>query len=264
MPGTVFFETLRRTWKGTLGWAVGIAVMALYVVIAIPDAKVLQQYADIMKTAPKMLVLLAGSNADFATPAGIFSISFFSWIMLVLATYGVIVGLSITANEEERGIMDVLLSLPLARWRIVLEKFAAYTLNTVVIALVTFMTIRVSTLNSEIFKLDTGIIFWSCVNLIPAVLLCIAFTAFVASIVRRRGTVTAVAGGFVVVSYLLDTIGRSVSGDGLRALSFFSYFDGVNSLTKGVSLVNMGLLLAISLLLIGLATVFFERRDVGV
>jgi ABC-2 type transport system permease protein len=268
MSGVVFLETLRRTWKATLGWAFGMALMVGYVVIAIPDMKTVQQYSELLKSMPKFAVLLVGNDAAImATGAGMFGVMFYSWIMLILASYGVIAGLSITANEEERGIMDVLLSMPLPRWRIVIEKFLAYTLNTFIIAFVTFLSIVAFTASSEVFKeISVGNAFWSSMNMIPSVLLTIAFTAFVASVIRRRGQVIAIAGGFVVVSYLLDLMGRSAEGKAgaLRALSFFAYFDGTNALVKGVQVGSALLLIAVTLALIAAATGLFQRRDVGV
>lgn len=268
MSGVVFFETLRRNWKATLGWAFSMAMMVGYVVIAIPDMKTVQQYSELIKSMPKFAVLLIGSDASvMATGAGMFGVMFYSWIMLVLAAYGVIAGLSITANEEERGIMDVLLSMPLPRWRVVVEKFLAHTVNTFVIAFVTFISIVVFTQGSEVFKeISVGNAFLSSMNMIPGILLTIAFTAFVASVIRRRGQVIGIAGGFVVISYLLDLMGRSAEGKAgaLRAISFFTYFDGTNALVKGVQFSSILLLLVVTLLLIGAATGLFQRRDVGV
>jgi ABC-2 type transport system permease protein len=267
VSGVVFLETLRRTWKGTLGWAFGMALMVGYVVVAIPDVKTLQQYTELFKNSPKIAVLLLGSDtAAMMTAEGMFGVMFFSWIMLVLSCYGVIAGLSITANEEERGIMDVLLAMPLPRWRIVIEKFAAHVLNTFVIAFLTFLAIWAFTTNSELYKITAGSAFASSMNMIPPILVTIAFTAFVASVVRRRGQVIAIAGAFVAVSYLLDLIGRATEGTSasLRYLSFFTWFDGTNVLIRGAQVGSMLLLTVVALVLIAAATGLFQRRDVGV
>jgi putative exporter of polyketide antibiotics len=250
VSGVVFLETLRRTWKGTLGWAFGMALMVGYVVVAIPDVKTLQQYTELFKNSPKIAVLLLGSDtAAMMTAEGMFGVMFFSWIMLVLSCYGVIAGLSITANEEERGIMDVLLAMPLPRWRIVIEKFAAHVLNTFVIAFLTFLAIWAFTTNSELYKITAGSAFASSMNMIPPILVTIAF-----------------AGAFVAVSYLLDLIGRATEGTSasLRYLSFFTWFDGTNVLIRGAQVGSMLLLTVVALVLIAAATGLFQRRDVGV
>ena len=90
---------------------------------------------------PPLLLQAFGMTdaAQLATPAGFLDFGFFSYMMLVLAAYAVIAGLSVTANEEDRGIMDVLLSLPIPRWRLVVERFLAYALILVLILVLTFL-----------------------------------------------------------------------------------------------------------------------------
>ncbi len=266
MSGSVFLETLRRSWRGTLYWALGIALMGVYVVAVIPDVKMLKQYGELVKTMPKMILAAVGGDAaNLATPEGFFGYSFFGWIMLVMATFGVVAGLNITANEEDRGIMDVLLSLPLPRWRIVVEKFLAYVVMVVFIALVSFVSVWVLVQNSSVFTLSTARLAEGMFNLIPSTLLVIAFTALVATLVRRRNVAMGIAATFVVASYFVDVIGRSAdSVGGLRALSFYSYYNGSEVLVKGIVWGSVIGLLIIAVLMIGGATAAFQRRDVGV
>ena len=44
-------------------------------------------------------------------------------------------GMRVTANEEDSGILDVVLSLPVRRWQVMVEKIAAYLVTIVMIAL---------------------------------------------------------------------------------------------------------------------------------
>lgn len=266
MSGSIFFETLRRSWRAALYWALGIALMGVYVVVVIPDVKVLKQYGELIKSMPKFLLAAVGGDAaSLATPEGFFGYSFFGWIMLVLAMFGVIAGMNITANEEDRGIMDVLLSLPLPRWRIVLEKYLAYVVMVLFIALVSFVSVWALVQNSTVFTLSTARLAEGMFNLVPSTLLVIAFTALVATVVRRRNTALAISAVFVVASYFVDVIGRSAdSAGGLRALSFYSYYNGSEVLVKGLVWGSAIGLLVVAVLLIVAATAAFQRRDVGV
>jgi ABC-2 type transport system permease protein len=260
----IFVETLRRNWKATAGWAASLASLALYVVVAVPDTKALQMYGTLFKDTPKFaMLILGGDAAALASPAGLYGAFFFGWIMLVLATYAVICGLSITANDEDRGILDIMVSMPTPRWRIVVEKFAAYTVNMCVIAFVAFLGIWLSTLNSTVFDLQVGTIFAACLNLVPPMALTMAFTAFVAAIVRRRTVAMGIAGAFVVVSYMLDVVGSQTAGGALSKLSYFNYYNGMMSLVRGPELSSMLFLIVIAIAL-GAGTVYmFQRRDVG-
>jgi ABC-2 type transport system permease protein len=266
MNGIIFLETLRRTWKGTLLWAVGIASMVVYVVAVIPDSQTLQQYAKLIETMPKFIALVGGSDmALMATPAGFLGYTFFGWIMVLLAFYAVLAGLALTANEEDRGILDVMLSLPVPRVQMVVEKFAAYAVNMLVIALVSFVTMWVVTTSNPLFKIEIGRMLIACLNLIPAMLLTMAFTGLIAVVVRRRTTAIGIASAFVIGSYLIDVVGRSANIEGgLRFISFFTYYDGGAVLAKGAQYGGMALLIGLALVLLAGSTVLFQRRDVGV
>ncbi len=268
MSGSIFLETVRRNWRGMLLWGLGIALMAAYIVLIIPDSKTLQQYSSLIKTLPSVLInaIGGGDAASIGTPAGFMAYGFFGWIMLVMATYGVLAGLNITANEEDRGIMDVLLSLPLPRWRIVLEKFLAYCVIIAVIVLFSVVVLIWGIQNSvALNSIPISRVLESSLNFIPSTLLVMAFTAFVAVIVRRRTTAAAIAAVFVIASWFIDTLGRSApSTDALRTLSFFRYYDSSGVMQNGLVLANVfGLLGVVVLLLVGTVWLF-QRRDVGV
>src|SRR5450631_3015554 len=145
MSGAVFLEQLRRTWRGSLLWSLVVAGMGLYIVLLIPDSKLLKQYGDLLSSMPPFIINMAGgSGADaafIATPEGFLAFGFFGAVMLVVSGYAVLAGLSLTANDEDRGILDVVLSLPLPRWRLVLEKFAAYTISLLLILGISFVAI---------------------------------------------------------------------------------------------------------------------------
>src|SRR5204862_37745 len=95
---------------------------------------------------------------------------FFGYVLLVLAAYGVIAGLNITANEEDRGILDITLSLPIPRWRLVLERLLAYTLILALILALTFASMWAVKQTSSV-DIDMGLLAQAMFNLLPSSLL---------------------------------------------------------------------------------------------
>lgn len=266
MSGSVFFATLRRHWRAMIYWGLGIASMALYIVVLIPDSKTLQQYAKLLDSLPKFMVAgLGGTDTAFiATPGGFLAYGFFGWIMVVLAAYGVVVGLNITANEEDRGIMDVLLSMPVPRWRIIVEKFLAYAVAVVVIVGMSLVVLLVGVGRSDSFNLSTQQLIASTFNMIPPTLLVMAFTAFIATLVRRRSTAIGISAAFVAASYFIDFIGKGAGlTTGVRNLSFFTYYDATGVMQNGLVVLNVLGLLVVALLMFGGTIWAFQRRDVG-
>jgi len=269
MSGIVFTNTLRRNWLNGLYWTIGIALCGVYILVVIPNVDMLKQYADLVKTLPPLLLQAFGASqaSDIATPSGFLGFGFFSYILLLIAAYSVISGLNISANEEDRGILDVTLSLPIPRWRLVLERFLAYALIIVVMLLLTFLSMWAVKQTTPSLDIDMGRLAEGIFNLLPSSLLVLGFTALVGTALRSRGAAAGAAAAFVVISYFVDFIGKSASGTAaasLRAISFFSYYNGGDIMRTGLVWGNVILLLVVTVVFAAAGLWFFERRDIGV
>lgn len=268
MNGVVFRETLRRSWRGMLYWGIGLGLVGLVTILVIPNVDALQQIQKLMETLPPALINAMGMEdaSQMATPEGFLSGAYFGRVILFLAVYAVISGLNVTANDEDQGIMDVVLSLPLPRRNIVLERFAAYALMSAGIVALGFLGVYVGGLSTGM-GVAIGKLIAANLNLLPSTLLMIAFTVFAGTFFRTKGTATAAAALFVVGSYVIDVIGEAASGTviaQLRVVSFFSYLNNSDVMQNGLNIVNVVLLLGITALLIAGSVWSFQRRDVGV
>lgn len=268
MSGAVFVETLRRTWLQTLLWACGLAFMALAVVLMIPLLDIMV-FVDLLKGLPAFVRGAVGVGSDLmviTTPEGFIAVGFFGKLALAFAAYPVIMGLRVTANEEEDGILDVLMSAPLPRWRMVVEKLAAYALSLLVIAVVVFAGLWLGTLIADV-TLDMGLMAQAVVNILPALLLILALTALAGAVLRRRRDALVAATVFVVASFMLDTVGSMGAGSAaehLRLFSVFSAASAVGVLERGLAWGTIAALLALALTVSGGAVWTFQRRDIGV
>ncbi len=270
MSGAIFVETLRRSWRTALYLGLGVAAMAVYCMFIIPDDKTLKQVSSMVQNFPVLINALGGGDAAFlATPEGMLNYAFFSWIVLLLAGYAVLAGLNITSSEEDRGIMDILLSAPVPRWRVVVEKFLAYVVIIVVAVLIGYAALVIGvqyTVVRSMLTVGTAARFAeSSFNMLPSTLIVLAFTALVATVIRRRNVAAAIASVFVVASFFVEMIGRSApSADKLRLLSFYSYYDSAGVMKNGLAWGNVVGLLAVTALMVAGAVWAFRRRDINV
>lgn len=269
MSGAIFTETLRRNWRQILYWGISLALLGWMIAAIVQDVDMLKQYEQIAQNFPPVLLQMFGAEdaATLATPEGFITYGFFGYTLLILAVYAVIAGLGVTASEEDAGILDVVLSLPVPRWRVVLEKLAAYMLIMVAIIAVSFLGLLVGVQMSPVMaEVNLGRLAEGILNMMPSSLLMIAFTTFVAAIVRRKGTATGIAAAFIVVSYFLDFLGKAASESALgnvRAISFFTYYDPQGVLVNGLNVGSVALLLVVTALLVAGSVWAFQRRDVG-
>lgn len=269
MRGAVFTEVILRTWKQALYWGLGIGAMGFFVVVLVPDVEALKEFTKLIEKMPPFLMRAAGVSDDMtfmATPAGFIATGFFGKTLLFLAAYPVIMGMRVTVNEEDEGTMDILLSLPVPRWRVVLEKFVAYLLTISFIAFVLYVCMWGAL---QIVKLDVDItrIGETILNVIPSMSLILAFTLFVGTLIRTKKLALTIASVFVLLSFLLDTIGAIGTGSAaeyLRKVSFFSYYDSTGVMQNGIVWSNFFGISLVALLLVTAGLWFFERRDVGI
>jgi ABC-2 type transport system permease protein len=268
MIGSIFSQTLRRAWRQILWWGLGLGSLGLMVALIIPNADMLKEYANIIKTMPpSMLAMFGGEDvASIATPTGFLDMIFFSYALLILASYAVIAGLNITSNEEDSKIMDVLLSLPVPRWRLMLEKFLAYSLICLGIVLLTFGGLWLGTKASPAMAIDDGRLLETTLNLLPSTLLILALTMLLAVLIRSKNIATAIAAAIIAGSYFVDSIGRTASdslANGLRAVSFYKYYDSTFVIHNGLNWGNVLLLVVVTVIFVTGGLWSFQRRDIG-
>lgn len=267
MTGTVFFNTLRRQWRTGLWWGIGFGIIGLYTIAVVPNVDVLEQYTALLETMPPVLLQMLGAeNAQaMATPGGFLGFSFYGYMMLFFSAFGVISGLNIVSSDEDRGVLDVVLSLPIPRWQLMLERFLAYVVIAAFIALLATVGIIIGTFTTEI-AYDYGRIIVASINMVAGVAVVMAFTALVTGITRNRAVAAGAAAIFVIASYFIDALGsaasESLAGIG-RAISYFSYYNGASTLLEGLNVGNFLVLIAATVVAVGLGMFFFQRRDVG-
>jgi ABC-2 type transport system permease protein len=269
MRGVIFVDTLKRSRMLVLYWSLGMAFLGLLIGALVPlfnSAGIV----ELFESLPPFILAMAGIDEEMqilATTEGILAVAFFTRFSLIFSFYPIIMGLRVTTNEEEEGIMDVLLSLPVKRWEIVLERFLADIVTMVVILVVIFLSLLLGVALAGL-QVDLGQIAVALAASLPLLSVLLAFTLFVGAILRGRRLVLAVAAIFAVSSYMLETTGNMLRQMGgvagvIESVSVYNYFDVTQIIETGVSWGNIaGLSVLAALLLVG-AMWLFQRRDVG-
>jgi len=271
MNGIVFNETLRRGWRTALYWGIGLAVYALYIIMVFgADDASRAQMADIMATKmPGFLGQIFGIPEDASfllSTAGFLSFAYFTYSALMLAVWAVLTGLSVTANDEESGVLNMLMALPLARWRLVVERIAANIVLLIGIAIGSLLGILVALIMIPAPDVALGGLIAALFGMMLLVSVIMAVTVLLSVLVKRRGTAAALAGAFVAVSFLLNTLGgaaQSSVGDVLRNFSVFYHFDSAGIIQNGLALGSVTVLMTALVAITWGAVYLFQRRDLG-
>lgn len=266
--GVVFAETLRRDWRHILYWGISLALMGGFIVAMASELDFLEKYQQLASTFPQLIQAFGGGEAAFmATVEGFLSVEYFSWISLLYALMGVLFGLNVIANDEASGTLDVVIALPLPRWRLVLEKSLAYTVISVAVVLVAYSGLWAGNVASDVVTIDMNWFFLAVFAITPFTLAIMGLTVLLSAILRRRALVGQLLGAVVALGFTLGLLNNMATDvpalQAVARLSPFAYYRPSEIMQTGAAWGDMALLTLFFVLCTAGAMAIFQRRDIG-
>ena len=260
---SIFLKTLRDYRVAILGWGVGMGL-----IIVSPMASV----ATLIST-PAQRSALAALAAQFAWNAypvaadtvggyATFKIGIFIFLIVV---WPLLAASRILRGEEDRGSLDVLLSLPRSRARVGLEKVGAMWTALVIIGSITG---GLAYLGGLAFKADFSLVDGLLFGL-DLTLICMVFggiALLISQFTHERGPAAGATGGLLVLFVVVDMVHRVIPNtEWISRLSPIYYYNLSKPLVPnhGGSAGGMLVLLALALVLSAAAVWLFVRRDAG-
>ena len=236
---------------GLIVWTIGVsAVAALFVVLT--------------KTMVQPLLAIPGLAAYFAAfvHGGVYS-SFLAFIWFGFAQL-LLAGFAITqvgrwSAEDSDGRLEMILSNPVSRTWVLLERAAVLTVGASVIAAASGVAVGVEA-HYQAISVDTRSLAEATALLVPFTLV---FGAVGGLLVARipRGTV-GILGVYVFLSYLMLQFGPIFNFPAwVQNLSAFKLYG--QPLTDGVDVTGLAIMLAIVVAGFGASVAAMRRRDVG-
>jgi ABC-2 type transport system permease protein len=227
---------------------------------AVRDSADLQSFVRDLPAGVKALI----GDADYATAAGFLSAELFSLMVPLLMLVAAIgLGARAIAGEEEAGTIDLLLSLPITRRRVLVEKMAAAALDTIVLGLALFVSLVLASVLAGL-HLDTAHVAAAAA---ASVLIAWPFGALallVGCATGRRSAAIAAAVAVAVIAYLLHALAPLVDAlDGWDVLSPFAWYAGDVVLSEGLTVGHVIAPIAVADALCAAAVVVLERRDLA-
>jgi ABC-2 type transport system permease protein len=263
---------LRDIWTKTLfdqrralaGWAVGLAFVSLGYAAFYPAVND-PALAEAMANFPQGVVDAFGLT-DLTSPAGYLGSTVFGLLApvltLILATA---TGARAVAGDEEAGALELLLTLPVSRGRIVWQRALSLAIVMALAGLVVFLALLAIRAPAEFDQLSPGNLAAACAHLALLGLTYGTLALAVGSLTGRRGLALAVTAVAAVLGYMGNTMAAGIDRLAwLQDLSPFFYYSGGEPLRNGVQWGDAAVLLATSTVFVVVAAITFNRRDVGV
>ncbi len=260
---SIYSKTVGDFRVPILGWGLGLGALMATVFAAVPSA-----FAT--PAAKAAIVSLGSSFAWIAEPikidtAGGYATWKYGITILAVVIWPLLAGTGMLRGEEERGSMDVLLSLPRGRLRVALEKLAAMWTGLLAMGLVIgLLAFAGASKVSSDLSLGAALAFGLNLSLICGVFGSIA--VLVSQFTQERRTASGLTAGILLIAIVVDMVHRVVPNTvWLSQLSPVYYYNLSKPLVPGYG-INFGgilVMIGLSVILSGAAIWLFTRRDVG-
>jgi ABC-2 type transport system permease protein len=261
---TIFGYTATRFRGQALCWGLvlfllGLMTVARYDVI-MENQELLQQ---MMSGSAARVASLFGDPARLTSPDGFLSMSFFSFMPLILGVFAVLAGSGLVAADEENGTLDLVLAHPVSRTKLFAGRWLAFVAATAVILAFSWLGFIVAMTWSSL-AVGWGEMALPYLSLL-AVLLFFGNLALLLSMLLPSRRLAAMSAAVVLlISFFLTTLARlDTSLESVAQLSPLYYYQGGEAI-RGLNGKWLIGLLAVAGLFAALAWWRFERRDIRV
>ena len=249
------YQTLLLVTSGAMFLVMGVMLGPMY-------ASLPQETLAAFDNFPEELIALFGGG-DLGTPEGWYTLETFGLmapLSVILVT--AVMGAGALAGEESRRTMALLLSNPIPRSRVVMEKAVTMVLFGIAVGVATFAGVALGSVLGGL-GMSTGNIAATSALQVLVGLVFGALALALSAGTGRSGIAVFGAAGAALAFHLLTSLANITGAmSALERLSPFHYYLGSDPLTTGMDWGNAVVLLALAALLIGLSFVLFQRRDI--
>ena len=262
-PRSVFAKTIYDRRHGLVWWSIGIALLTVSVLSVWPSVH--DEYQKLVQNYPEALLAFFGiEKGGLGSATGYLQAELFGLMLpLILIAYMIAACSAATAGEREAGTLEFLLSQPVSRARVLLEKYLGICISLATIVAVFVVALVVST---GVFDLHIG-----TANLLAATASALVLAALfgaiallAGSVTRHRALAAGVASAAAVAAYLLSSLAALVEGlKTFRPMSPFWWYSGHDPLQHGLEPLHVLLLVGATLVFVSAAVATFVRRDLS-
>lgn len=203
---------------------------------------------------------------DMASYVGFLNIEMYQifWALIL----GLIIGFlaaSTIAKETESKTIDILMSNPVSRKQIILEKFLGLLPMVIMINFVSMITIMIVTIGIG-EELDFYYLFLTHLISLPYFFAIVAIGLFISTLFDEKMKASIVMMAIIVAMFIFDSIAQMMPDyESLGIISLKYYFKPYDALKFGeIDLVGNGVLILVTICAIIAAMLYFEWKDITV
>jgi ABC-2 type transport system permease protein len=260
----VKLDVVRLDWlfrrRSLIAYTAAMVVYVLVVVALYPAFKDASNLDQLTSDASGVAALF-GISGSITSPTGWISANLYAnFLPLVILLITIGYGAAAIAGQEHDGHLELVMSMPFSRLRVVLEKVTVLVLQAVVLMVAVFLSV----LAGRWFDLSIGLGHLATASigvlLLGVDLGLLALTVGAAS--GNRGLALGIASTVAGVSYLISSLAPLVNWlEPARYLSLFYWSVGDGQLDHGLSTGGLAVLIAVGIALTVAAIPCFRHHD---
>lgn len=259
-----FKHMLRRLRGQIIGWSIGLALYGVMMVMMFDTIREIEGITELMASyPPELMAFFGGSMLAITTPIGYLDTYYFSYMPIIVGIFSAGVGAGLLAGDEEKGILDLVLSHPISRSSLFWGRVLATVTATALILLVGWLSWAIPS-GSTSLGITWGQLFQSFIPLFAELLLFTALALLLSMVLPATRMAGMLTGALLVGNFLL--IGLANLNEDLKKVADLTplhYYQGGKAL-EGINWEWLGGLIAVAILFTVVAWWFFQRRDIRV
>lgn len=259
-----FKHAFGRLRGQTIGWGIGLFLYGLIMAVIFDSMTGLEGMQEMLEQYPPELAAFLGGDLSLSTtPIGYIDSYYFSYITLIAGIFSIGVGGSLISGDEEKGILDLVMTMPISRNALFWGRLLAVTVATAIIMLISWLGWAIPS-GSTTMNLSWLELLWPFISLY-AVLMLLTTLALLLSMLLPSGRAAGLlAGALLVGNFLL--IGLAQLNDNLESIVKFTplnFYQGGKAI-EGINLAWLAGLFGGAIILAMLAWWRFRLRDIRV
>ncbi len=206
-------------------------------------------------------------GVDYGDIQGFLFILWSTWWVLLIGLYIGYISVNVITKDYEEDRMDLILSKPISRRQYFLEKFLVVSLYTLgLLAIVGLVLIGSIYSVGELNSVSSSALMASSVLSWPVFLVMISVSVLAGVYLESSRKAVGVSFIFILIQYGINMVGDMAEGlEYLKTYTIINYWDYESALYgEAVGVLDVAFLLVLSVLLVILAMVVFERKDIPV
>ena len=260
-----FKHTLRKLRGQIIGWSIGLGLYALMMARLFDSIAEIEGFSELINSYPEDLMAMVGINdiALITTPKGFLDIYYFGYMAIIIGIFAVGMGAGLLVGDEEKGILDLVLSYPVSRVKLFLGRLLGLVTATGIVLALSWLSWVLSSIGTG---LDLTLIEFlrPFIPLFAVLLFLGTFTTLLSLFLPSTRVAGMLSGGLLIANFLL--IGLSNINENLEAFVKFTplyYYQGGDAIDNINWEWFVGLL-AVTAVFSILALWRFQRREIRV